>query len=78
MTDHSAAQEMFLMGDADGSVWIQCRRKGCEVRRLDTSPLAASPYQTSWLEIPVDFWATPKDVDRIWMQHRLEHANREQ
>lgn len=68
---------MFLVGDESGGVNIQCRRKGCEVKRLDTSPLAqASPYRATWLEIEVPYDATPLDVDRIWHQHRVDHANK--
>ena len=73
-----AEQEMYLVGREDGSVAIQCRRKGCEVRRLDKSPLAqVSPYRTSWLEIGVPYDATPLDADRLWHQHRVDHANKE-
>lgn len=80
MADHKPAQEMFLMGNEDGSVWIQCRRKGCMVDRQVYGSYAAAlsaNNQRVWLQIPLPYDATPKDVDRIWMQHRLDHANRE-
>lgn len=73
VTDHKPPREMFLMGNEDGSVWIQCRRKGCMV--------AAEAYgehmRLVWLQIPLPYDADPRDVERVWMQHRLDHANRE-
>lgn len=61
--------EMRLTGTEDGEVFIQCRRKGCMVRLRDAR---------FYLDILVPYDATPTVVDRMWMQHRLEHANREQ
>ena len=57
-------REMFLVGDECGGVFIQCRRKGCLVDGF-------------WLQFPVPHDATPRDVDRIWAEHRLAHANKE-
>lgn len=61
-------QEMYLVGNEDGEVSIQCRREGCLVPGNCHNKMC-------WLEIPVPYAATPMDVDRIWMQHRIEHAN---
>lgn len=70
-------QEMFLVGNENGEVMIQCRRKGCEVPRpkIGRSHLGGSP--TMWLEIEVPYDATPLDADRLWHQHRVDHANKE-
>lgn len=65
-------QEMFLSGGEGGEVFIVCRRKGCMIQWSETR----KPHLV-WLQIEVPYEATPLDVDRIWMQHRIEHANRE-
>jgi len=62
--------EMRLVGDEAGVVYILCERKGCLVPGDCYSKLC-------YLEIEVDRWATPLDIDRIWMAHRREHANLE-
>lgn len=75
-TREEPEQEMFLVGDEDGAVNIQCRRKGCEVPRPKTSLSHLRESQSVWLEIEVPYSATPLDVDRIWHQHRVDHANK--
>lgn len=62
------ASEMRLVGDEDGVVSILCERKGCMVQ---------SSHGPVWLQISLAYYATPADVERTWMQHRLDHANRE-
>lgn len=64
--------EMRLIGDEDGAVHILCERKGCMVDI--SSPL--DPTRLVWLTIKVPYDATPRVLDQMWMQHRLEHANR--
>lgn len=54
---------MYLVGH-DGMVSIQCRRTGCLTDGM-------------WLEIPLDPDVTPRQVEQIWMQHSLDHANLE-
>ena len=71
-----AEQEMYLVGHEDGSVAVQCRRKGCEVREPVRSTSGVE-VRAVWLEIEVPYEATPLDVDRIWHQHRVDHANKE-
>lgn len=56
-------REMYLVGDESGGVFIQCRRKGCLVDGF-------------WPEIPVPMDARPWDVDQLWVQHSLAHANK--
>ena len=73
MTD----QEMFLLGREDGTVVIQCRRKGCMVPRPKTGLSHLNPHQMTWLEIELPYEATPLDADRLWHQHRVDHANKE-
>lgn len=70
--------EMRFVGNEDGEVTIQCQRRGCMVDRAVYGMLAGlNPRSKVWLEIPIPYDATPKDVDRIWHQHRIDHANRE-
>lgn len=70
---------MRFVGNEDGEVTIQCQRRGCMVDRqvFGGSLAPLSPRSKVWLEIPIPYDATPKDVDRIWHQHRIDHANRE-
>lgn len=62
--------EMRLVGDEDGAVWILCERTGCMVP-------GECFAKVCFLMIPVPSSATPLDVDRIWMQHKVDHANLE-
>ena len=70
-------REMFLVGDESGEVYIQCRRRGCMVPREPHGLGALNPSRMVWLEITIPYDATPRDVDRIWAEHRLAHANKE-
>lgn len=56
--------EMRLSCNFDDEVVILCTREGCRV-------------DSFWLEIPLPFDATPMIVERMWMEHRLAHANLE-
>ena len=58
-------REMYIVGNEDGEARIQCRRKGC---------LTPAGF---WFEITLPYDATPAVVDRLWHQHRLDHANKE-
>lgn len=74
MTDTRIGGEMRLVSNYDGEVAIQCQRKGCMVDRENSGALSPS-NQKAWLEIPLPYDADPRLVEKVWMQHRLDHAD---
>lgn len=61
--------EMWVTGGRDGDAVICCRRQRC----LVAGPGHRKPFY--FLEIELPYQATPKDIDRIWHQHRIDHSS---
>lgn len=59
--------EMWVGGNEDGVAVIFCSRERCMTSR----PLLPKFY----LEIELPYYTSPKEIDRIWHEHRIEHSS---
>lgn len=62
--------EMWVGGNVDsGAAAIYCSRERCMV-----AP-GTAPGRYYYLEIELPYKCSPKEIDRIWHQHRIEHSS---